>query len=1492
MFNIQHSFDHHFVALLDKLEKKYGEEMFELEGIDRKNLDIAKFTNKFLETKVTADVSVDANANVDDTSVLSWDYEMPKPLMKLNGLYFLWKDALKKHGIKRANKMIELEIAGGIRIHDLHGWLKPYSYYRETPIYIRVNGCNVKCVTMKQLFDMYAEYKVVLSDREFIDLTNVKKYIGYENTQIKHKSTIRHQYDEKNTVDFSIFEKHNIEILDGDGNWTKLQQVLRHKRNTNMVAYQLENGDYSVVTTNHPVILADGTEIQAENLQIGMEIKAGNKDIFKNITTEYIDVPTDFAYFIGFITGDGNVGRHKFNSNNYNLMDNDLCINVTEYEGGITIYQKNIANTKIYKCVKNLLGDEELTRKSVKRDGTRISFNNRTIRTLMAKYFGVDYTNNSATKNIPINILSWTKEAKAAFIAGLIDAEGSVWPRASVDIRMKAYAVMNMLQEVLLSIGIQSTKRFTGKSFENFYGIGFQANELIKSFSSKLENVEIEPKNKDPYIRSYKVKKIDIFNPDTDIHLGYNLSEEESEFYYVYDITTISHTFYSGGMTQHNCWGTSLSTIVNEGMPWVKRIKIGPIKHFYSFINNTFQLICTLSTQCVGAVAVPDFLIYAEYFIRKDFGDKWYEDEKTVSFIRQAFQHFIYSVNNSFRGNQSLTYDETIVVNGKSIPIGEYVERLLPNDKFEAPVLDTDYTFTLNRETGKLEVNRIKGVIKHKTANKIVKYVLSNGATIKATDNHSFFTRNGLEIEEIQRNSNPTNLLVPFNFAKEDKDISVLPVIQTVGKKEAIDIPLTENYMYFLGQYLGDGLYNYSSINIATCDDYANAVITEAVPEYTYSIKSDNSIRLNVGRNIADAIKSVFNTGSYKKVLPRDWVNKKNILHLIGGYIDADGFAPTDGYKGFVLTSVNKNLLESVQFILMGYGIFSTLKKKEHKGFNNKEFTVYRLTISAVGSHILNQYTRIKKVKEISNQIDSSKLFVDYKGIINLLTTNDKITKTELKKYCTANSIDYDNCGIIDIQNIIKNFNSESISKLKKFITAIPVKIVNIEECEQEEFVYDISVENNENFLTGSNIYAHNSPFTNVSVYDKYWLESLFKDHMNPDFTHPDLDNAMRVQKLFVDELMNQLQNNPFTFPVMTAASLLDPETREFKDQEWLDWLSEVSVKNKCLNFFQDNSTSSISSCCRLKNELSTIGKDGKQEYVNSFGVGGISIGSHRVVCVNLPQIAYIAKYSEKDDWNSFFNILESRIKIAQDILDIHKELLERLIKNGNLPMYTYGVMNLNKQYSTLGFIGLYEALEIMGLDVRTDEGLDMGKKILGLFNKLNTERTSKDGRIRNLEQIPGESAAVTFALKDKLQFANAGDYDLYANQYLPLIKEALLTDRIRLQGEFDKGTSGGAILHADFDTNLTKDQIKNILSAFAKAGVIYGAIDDCQVQCKNCGKVYVGKPNTIKSKCCNSDVEIWMRVVGFKTPKRSYNKVRRTQDLPRRFCYEDGPAA
>ena len=1023
--------------------------MFELEGIDRKNLDIAKFTNKFLETKTTADLSVDANANVDDTSILSWNYEFPKPLMKLNSLYHIWKDALKKHGIKRANKMIELEIAGGIRIHDLHGWLMPY------------------------------------------------------------------------------------------------------------------------------------------------------------------------------------------------------------------------------------------------------------------------------------------------------------------------------------------------------------------------------------------------------------------------------------------CWATSLAPIVNEGMPWVNNIKVKPVKHFLSLINNSIKYIYGLSTQCVGAIAVPDFLAYAEYFIRKDYGEEWFQNENSINMVKQLFQHWIYSVNDKARGNQSLTFNEKIIVDGKPISIGKFVESFLINNEMEKPILDTHYTFTLNRITGKLEVNRIKGVIKHKTKNKIVEYILSNGAKIKATDNHSFFTRTGLKIEEIQRNSNPTNLLIPFNFIKEDETESYL-----FDK----NIYLNEKWMYLLGQYLGNGYCNEDNLYLITKNEKLNEYLINLFPEYRYSIESDKSIKFYLESNIINIIKFIFND----KILPRDFANKKHILHLIGGFIDATGTISKN--NNFVLTHINKDLLESIQYILLGYGILSIIKKTKNK-CNLENSSIYQLAIiNLKDTKFLESFTKIQKLNiEIKKFTDKSNLYVDFKNILKDLEINLNDYKTILKKNIIKNDI----CGINDIKAIIKqlkeNKEISKAEKLEKFLYALPIKIKKIKECKHEKYVYDISVENNENFLTSSNIYAHNSPFTNVSVFDKYWREAMFSNHTNPDYSLCNLENLKRVQRLFVEVLIEQQKDNPFTFPVMTACQLKDKETGEILDKDWLEWVSRISVENKLMNFYTSDTCDSLSSCCRLRNGLAKAKASAQnQEYTNSFGVGGLNIGSHRVVAINLPQIAYIAKYSEKDDWKAFYNILESRIKIAQDILDIHRELLTKLINNGNLPMYKYGCMDLRKQYSTLGFIGLYECLEIMGLNITTDEGINTGKKIINLFNSMNDARTKIDGYIRNVEQIPGESAAVTFCLKDKLQFANV-EYDLYANQYIPLTKEALMTDRIKIQGQFDSDVSGGSILHIDIDQQLTQQQISDVIQLCAKNNVIYFALDDCLWQCKSCGKTGVGRIQ--KSPCHSAEVIHWMRVVGFRTPVKSWNKVRRGIDFPRRYLYSDMPA-
>jgi len=130
MLLIRQSFDSRFVDKLRDLENKYGLEMIEADGIGPSKLDINQFARNFFKKNVVADISSDANANVDDDSVLSFEYEFSKSIQKLNAYYLFWKKIVEnpKYGIKRANKLLELCINGSLKIHDAHQTTKPYCY--------------------------------------------------------------------------------------------------------------------------------------------------------------------------------------------------------------------------------------------------------------------------------------------------------------------------------------------------------------------------------------------------------------------------------------------------------------------------------------------------------------------------------------------------------------------------------------------------------------------------------------------------------------------------------------------------------------------------------------------------------------------------------------------------------------------------------------------------------------------------------------------------------------------------------------------------------------------------------------------------------------------------------------------------------------------------------------------------------------------------------------------------------------------------------------------------------------------------------------------------------------------------------------------------------------------------------------------------------------------------------------------------------------------
>lgn len=129
---LETTYDKEFEDLVAYLKVKYPSELFDLEGIG-KQTDISLFSKKFFRNKTTiADVSVDSNANVDDSSIIAYNVELPKAFFRLNSLYLIWKYLKKLYDKEIADRAVEMQISGDIYINDLHGINAPYCFNFST----------------------------------------------------------------------------------------------------------------------------------------------------------------------------------------------------------------------------------------------------------------------------------------------------------------------------------------------------------------------------------------------------------------------------------------------------------------------------------------------------------------------------------------------------------------------------------------------------------------------------------------------------------------------------------------------------------------------------------------------------------------------------------------------------------------------------------------------------------------------------------------------------------------------------------------------------------------------------------------------------------------------------------------------------------------------------------------------------------------------------------------------------------------------------------------------------------------------------------------------------------------------------------------------------------------------------------------------------------------------------------------------------------------
>lgn len=425
-----------------------------------------------------------------------------------------------------------------------------------------------------------------------------------------------------------------------------------------------------------------------------------------------------------------------------------------------------------------------------------------------------------------------------------------------------------------------------------------------------------------------------------------------------------------------------------------------------------------------------------------------------------------------------------------------------------------------------------------------------------------------------------------------------------------------------------------------------------------------------------------------------------------------------------------------------------------------------------------------------------------------------------------------------------------------------------------------------ESMLTGF-IYRLNQPyrgsqslFSNVSVYDSNFIDGMLEGDAYSIIIDDVKYSAkkeivQKVQEIYLDIMNREMARKPITFPVTTACFSID-ENNEIQDDAFLKFISEKNLKFGFINIYAGKS-STLSSCCRLRSERDN------GEYFNSFGSGSTKIGSLGVATGNLPQLATICKGAENPS-DEFLHRIKDLVLDCQLVNQAKRNIIKRTIKAGSQPLYSLGYMELKRQYSTFGVIGLYEALEILGYDIMTKEGQNYVLEILNVINTTNKELQDKYKAPQNCEQIPGENVSVKLAKKDRALGYN-DKYTLYSNQFIPLIKRVNMFDRIAIQALFDKYFSGGAICHLNVNQEINDvNTMQNLIHASVKEGVVYFAVNFVLQECEN-KHMFVGNVDTCPH-CGGKIIGTFTRVVGFLTKVDNWIPERREVDFPNRQFY------
>ena len=403
------------------------------------------------------------------------------------------------------------------------------------------------------------------------------------------------------------------------------------------------------------------------------------------------------------------------------------------------------------------------------------------------------------------------------------------------------------------------------------------------------------------------------------------------------------------------------------------------------------------------------------------------------------------------------------------------------------------------------------------------------------------------------------------------------------------------------------------------------------------------------------------------------------------------------------------------------------------------------------------------------------------------------------------------------------------------------------------------------------------SPFTNISYYDKYYWEALFKDFYFPDGTQPSWERVSYLQKKFMKWFNEERTKAMLTFPVETMALLTDKDGN-YVDEEYKDFTAEMHSEGHSFFVYISDNPNGLASCCRLRNEI--------EENVFSFtnGLTGVRTGSCNVITLNLNRI--IQDYCkdhyngpDRERWIAEFK--EYFIPILERVYKYHiayKTILYEWEDRGMFNASTAGYITMRDLFCTIGINGINEAARFLGMEVSYNRDyMEFCRMITGTIGEQNKLHYSKKFKF-NTELVPAEGLSSKNYNWDKEDgYWVPSDTKIYNSYfYNAWNPNTSILERFKLHGrEFTGLLDGGVGLHCNLEEHLSKEQYLKLMDYASKVGTSYFTYNVPNSECTNESCHFITKHPMNECPKCGSPMRTWTRVVGFLRPIDGYDKGR-----------------